>query len=292
LQKITTFAPNIEITLEANPTSVEIKKFKQLKAVGINRISIGVQSFKDENLKFLGREHSSNEAIKALEIAKNTFDRYTFDLIYVLPDQSLYDWDDELATAKKYSGDHISLYQLTIEKGTRFFSLFNKGDIKLPDSDHAASLYELTDRSLADCGLYSYEVSNYAKAGKESVHNLNYWRYGSYLGIGPGAHSRIKEEKKIFAMVTEYNPDAWLKKVFENGVGIKTKDLLSDEQIYREKIMMGLRLYEGLLITAVTNLDKIKQMQDLGLLEPNRSKVRCTKKGMLLLDSIIKELLT
>ena len=222
LEKIGKFVDNIEITLEANPTSIEAQKFQDFKTAGINRVSIGIQSFNEEGLKFLGRTHSKNEAIEALEIAGNIFSNYSFDLIYARPNQSIKNWENELLSALKLAKNHLSLYQLTIEKGTSFFNDYRDKKFTMPSDVLAASMYELTREITKAHGFVDYEISNYAKQGFESKHNLSYWNYDEYLGIGPGSHSRIDK----YAMMMIHNPENLLAKVKTDNNGIQAKTLL------------------------------------------------------------------
>ncbi len=288
LQQITNIDTNIEITLEGNPTSVELKKFHDFKNAGINRVSLGVQSLNDNNLKFLGREHSSIEALKAVEKAQ-IFDNYSFDLIYALPNQTQKQWEDELQTALKYAKGHLSLYQLTIEKGTKFYSDHKSGKFKMPKNDLSADFYSLTDYIMEQEGLPSYEVSNYARQGFESKHNMTYWRYGDYLGIGAGAHSRITLDRKTAIMMT-HSPNSWLQSVLEKGNGIQSENTLTNDEIEYETIMMGLRTSEGIKLEKIRNTKKLVLLINENLLEENKGNIRATKKGFLILNSIINAL--
>lgn len=241
-----TLDPTPEITLEANPTSVEREKFRAFHQAGINRVSIGIQSLREEALKALGREHSVTQARQALELARDIFPRLSFDLIYARPHQTPQDWKAELKEALALTADHLSLYQLTIEPGTIFETLYRQGKITLPSDDLAAELYQLTEAEAASSGLYSYEVSNYARPGCESRHNLAYWRYENYLGIGPGAHSRLTLQGKHYAIKRHRAPEPWAELVEAKGVGTREKTLLSRQDQAREMLLMGLRLKEGL----------------------------------------------
>ncbi|MDF7674183.1 radical SAM family heme chaperone HemW [Acetobacteraceae bacterium ESL0709] len=238
-----------EITLEANPTSVERHKFREFRQAGINRISLGVQSLREEALRALGRQHSVTQAREALELARELFPRLSFDLIYARPDQSIRDWQNELREALTLAADHLSLYQLTIEPGTAFEALHRQGKITLPSDDLAAELYHLTEEEAASFGLYSYEVSNYARPGCESRHNLAYWHYENYLGIGPGAHSRLTLKGQHYATRRHRAPEPWAKLVETKGVGTKEETLLSRQEQTREMLLMGLRLKEGISLT-------------------------------------------
>lgn len=238
-------APDIEITLEANPTSVEANTFADFKKAGINRVSLGVQSLNDSELKFLGRGHSAKEALAAVERASGIFDRYSFDLIYARPSQTASSWETELTEALRYAGKHLSLYQLTIEENTAFAHAYAKGGFTLPDDVESEALYRLTESMLADRGLYAYEVSNYAAYGEESRHNLTYWQGGDYIGIGPGAHGRISLPSRI-ATQTLKSPERWLEAVQRQGHGLEVWQEVDRQQEAEERIMMGLRLAEGI----------------------------------------------
>ena len=238
-------AHGAEITLEANPNSVEAARFRGFRDAGINRVSIGVQSLRDDELRKLGRIHSVAEAKAALDVARSTFERFSFDLIYARPKQTADAWRAELTEALDLAGDHLSLYQLTIEPDTAYAALHAKGKLVIPDDDAARALYEITDELTAARGLAAYEVSNYARPGSESRHNLLYWRYGEYAGIGAGAHGRIIVAGQRSATVTERNPETWADRVEASGTGVvETTALTLDEQA-DEMLLMGLRLSEG-----------------------------------------------
>jgi oxygen-independent coproporphyrinogen-3 oxidase len=238
-----------EITLEANPNSIETDKFKAFKEAGITRVSIGIQSLNDDDLKFLGRTHSSLEALRALDIGKKVFENWSFDLIYARPNQTLKTWEEELKRALDLNPKHISLYQLTIEPGTAFHTLHQRKAFIIPGDDLAADLYELTREITQSYGFNDYEISNYAKPGYESAHNLNYWRYGDYLGIGPGAHGRITAENSQKCATKQFKaPETWLKAVENNDHGYESIDILEIQDIIMEKILMGIRLTEGVNI--------------------------------------------
>jgi oxygen-independent coproporphyrinogen-3 oxidase len=238
--------PTAEITLEANPGSVEAERFAGYRAAGVNRVSIGVQSLRDSDLKRLGRIHSVEEAKAAVAIAHRTFDRVSFDLIYARPDQTLDEWRTELSEALSMASGHLSLYQLTIEPETRFADLYAKGRLVIPAAEAAHDLYELTQELTAAAGLDQYEISNHARAGDESRHNLLYWRYGEYVGVGPGAHGRLHTPAAHLATNTERNPERWLERVEETGHGIADTETLSPEARTDEMLLMGLRLEEGI----------------------------------------------
>lgn len=238
--------PDLEITLEANPTSVEAGRLAGFRQAGVNRVSLGIQALDDAALKFLGREHSAPQALAALETARKLFPRITFDLIYARPGQSLTDWRQELDTALRLVADHVSLYQLTIEPGTKFEALYRTGAFTLPDEDEAAALYEETAEITARHGLTDYEVSNYARPGSESRHNLTYWRYGDYLGLGPGAHGRVTEGDVLFATRRHRAPEPWADLVERTGTGQTSQDRLDPQERAREMLLMGLRVKEGI----------------------------------------------
>lgn len=238
--------PDLEITLEANPTSVEAGRLAGFRQAGVNRVSLGIQALDDAALKFLGREHSAPQALAALETARKLFPRITFDLIYARPGQSLTDWRQELDTALRLVADHVSLYQLTIEPGTKFEALYRTGAFTLPDEDEAAALYEETAEITARHGLTDYEVSNYARPGSESSHNLTYWRYGDYLGLGPGAHGRVTEGDALFATRRHRAPEPWADLVERTGTGQTSQDRLDPQERAREMLLMGLRVKEGI----------------------------------------------
>jgi oxygen-independent coproporphyrinogen-3 oxidase len=247
-QKNYSLAPDIEITLEANPTSVEVEKFTQLKAIGINRISIGMQSLNDTSLKFLGREHSAKEACKAIEAADRIFSNYSFDLIYGLPEQTLQDWQLELEEALKLAKHHISLYQLTIEKGTQFYSDFRQNKWQLPSEEALSDMYDLTIAMAGKKGFEAYEISNFAQKDKESQHNLSYWQSEDYLGIGAGAHSRVHfaGEPERRALMNIHQPDNWLKSITEKDHALQENRLTDRQGKFDEFVLMGLRTKYGL----------------------------------------------
>lgn len=307
LSELCEFDENIEITLEANPTSVEINKFADFKDAGINRVSLGVQSFIEDDLKFLGREHNSDDAVRAIEIAQKIFNRHSFDLIYARPKQTLKSWQDELEFALSIAGEHISLYQLTIEKGTDFFAQYRKGAFTLPQEELATELYEATEHILAHHNLKCYEISNYAKTGQESRHNLSYWNYDEYLGIGPGAHSRLsfvdmagKKQQQAFMM--HHNPQKWLQHSNHQDVAIQKIDILKPQDILTEVLMMGLRLSEGIndsklqkfldsSFKDVISEAKLLQLQEENLLKYSGCHLKLTNKGLKLHNKIINFLL-
>lgn len=238
-------APDIEVTIEANPTSVEAAKLAAFRDAGVNRASLGVQSLEEEALRFLGRRHDVPQAIAALEAARAIFPRLSFDLIYARPNQAEASWRAELRRALALAADHLSLYQLTIEPGTRFATLHARGDFALPEGDDAARLYQATAEEAARFGLRPYEVSNYAKPGAESRHNLAYWRYGDYLGIGAGAHQRLLLDGRMLATRRHRGPEEWAARVERDGHAAVEEDVLAPADRAREALLMGLRLAEG-----------------------------------------------
>ncbi len=251
LQKIAQLWPideNCEITLEANPTSSESAKFQALRQIGVNRLSLGIQALNDQDLKFLGREHSSAEAIKTIENAAKIFDNFSFDLIYARPQQTIAAWREELLRAINFNTKHLSLYQLTIEKGTKFYSQFARKEFVMPDENLSAEFYEVTNQITKDNGLELYEVSNYARKNFECRHNLVYWQGGDYLGIGAGAHSRVYFENELqrSAITMLHEPLMWRKKVEEVSAGIQKIEKISPQELLEELILMGLRLRDGI----------------------------------------------
>lgn len=291
-----------EITLEANPTSFETEKFKAFKAAGINRVSIGVQSLREDDLKKLGRTHDSLQAIKTIESANKIFSRVSFDLIYARSGQELKDWQQELKQAMELVTGHISLYQLTIEKGTPFYKLFHDGNLILPSSDIAAEMYEWTNDYLESQNYFRYEISNYAKKGQECVHNLTYWNYNDYLGIGPGAHSRIIENpSSVSAIMMWHKPEKWLEAVNNENNGIQTNSKLTKQEIIEEILMMGLRLKKGINISVleqkidaklenILDISSFKHYQELDLIRLDEN-LYLTYKGLMLHSYIVPRLL-
>jgi len=292
-------APDVEITLEANPTSVEADRFRGYRAAGVNRVSLGVQSLREGPLAELGRRHTVDEAIRAVRLAQSIFPRSSFDLIYARPKQSLSDWEDELKEALWMAeAGHISLYQLTIEMGTRYFDLWSAGKLKMPDEDLSADFYELTQDLTRAAGLPAYEISNHARPGQESIHNLIYWRYGEYAGIGPGAHGRLLVDGQRHATAIEKLPFEWQKKVLARGHGMATDDILSWEEEGDELLVMGLRLREGIDPKRFATLSgrrieqrQIDELKKIGFVEslPNGN-LRVTDKGWPVLDAVVADL--
>jgi oxygen-independent coproporphyrinogen-3 oxidase len=244
--RLFTAAPDIEITLEANPTSVELAKLDLFRQAGVNRLSLGVQALDDAALGALGRKHSAAQALAALEHARATFPRLSFDLIYARPGQTMAAWQAELARALALAADHLSLYQLTIGPGTAYEALHRSGQIVLPTDEDSTALYDATGEAAAKFGLHGYEISNYAKPGAESRHNLAYWRYQDYAGIGPGAHGRVTIGENLIATRRHRAPEPWADRVEQNGHGSTAEELVSTHDKAREALLMGLRLSEGI----------------------------------------------
>jgi oxygen-independent coproporphyrinogen-3 oxidase len=286
------FDEDIEITLEANPSSVEAARFVDLAAAGVNRVSLGLQSLDDAALRFLGRAHHAREGLAALDVAQGVFPRVSFDLIYALPGQTLHDWDGELARALARGTEHLSLYQLTIEPGTRFATEAAAGRLAVPDGDAAADLFEATRAATAAAGLPAYETSNHARIGAESRHNLTYWRYRDYVGIGPGAHGR----RGGMATQRRRKPENWLAAVARNGHGIEVEDTLRPHERATEALVMGLRLREGVDLSHVASLAggvapidhaAVVRLSAQGLVAREADRLRVTEAGALLLDAIL-----
>ena len=291
------FDPDAEITLEANPTSVEAGRFRGYRAAGVNRLSIGVQSLSDAALKTLGRKHTAAEAVEAVKLAATLFPRFTFDLIYARPGQTESDWRYELKRALDLVGDHVSLYQLTIEPDTIFERLRDAGKLQLPDEDVALALFSATRELTEARGLPAYEVSNHARPGGESRHNLIYWRYGEYAGVGPGAHGRLATAKGRLAQETERHPEMWLTQVETEGHGLVENTPLSREEQGDEFLLMGLRLREGVDLRRFERLsgreidrDRIKSLVEDGFIELDaRGRIRVTPMGAPLLDTVVAD---
>jgi len=292
-----------EITLEANPTSVEAERFAAYRAAGVNRLSLGVQALDDAALGFLGRAHSAGQARAALELARRTFPRFSFDLIYARPEQSAAAWRRELAAALDMAGEHISLYQLTIEKGTPFYARHQSGEITIPPEAKAAELYEITQELTAEAGYPAYEISNHAQPGKACRHNLSYWRYDDYAGIGPGAHGRLQTaEAGVRATRRHAKPETWLDAVERTGHGTAETRPLAAAERAEEMLMMGLRLHDGMDVrrfsarTGVTLAQAVRpgalqRLIDGGFLACDDDRLRATEQGRTLLNSVLSELL-
>lgn len=284
----------MEVTLEANPTSVEAGRFRDFRAAGVNRVSVGVQALDDEDLKFLGRQHSRAEALGAVELARAAFPRMSFDLIYARPKQTLERWQRELGDALALAPDHLSLYQLTIEPGTAFGDLYARGRLATLEDDRAADLYEATQEICAGAGLPAYEVSNHARAGAECRHNLVYWRYRDYLGIGPGAHGRIETR----ATASFRDPKAWLDAVAAGGAGYESDATLGADDLATEYLLMSLRLTEGTSLARFEALKgaplpeaRIAPLVAAGLLARGGDALRARADGRLVLNRVIVDLL-
>jgi putative oxygen-independent coproporphyrinogen III oxidase len=295
--------PDAEVTLEANPTSVEAARFRGYRSAGINRVSLGVQALDDRVLTELGRLHSAREAIDAVHIARSVFDRYSFDLIYARPQQTPQDWASELKQALAEAGEHLSLYQLTIEPETPFAALHASGKLKIPNDDSARALYDTTQEICAAHGLPAYEISNHARPGVECRHNLVYWRAHEYAGIGPGAHGRLNIgrldiEGDRHATATEKRPEAWLTRVENNGHGLVTDDMLTREEMADEFLLMGLRLAEGIdptryaaLAGRALDTARIAALRENGLVETTAAgHLRVSMPGFPVLDAVVADL--
>lgn len=299
-------AREIEITLEANPTSVEASRFAELRAAGVNRVSLGVQALDDAALKFLGRGHNAGEARDAVALAARLFPRFSFDLIYARPGQTPHAWRNELRAALAMAGDHLSLYQLTIEPGTAFATAFARGDFRLPDDETQGALYEETQAMLAAAGLPAYEISNHARPGEECRHNLVYWRYQDYLGIGPGAHSRLLlageggDEKR--GLKDFRAPETWLGAIDRAGHGVEESLVLTRPERRDEILMMGLRLKEGVAraafraetgieLEAALDAARLKDLCDGGFLICDAAGLRASDAGRQRLNAVLAALL-
>lgn len=297
-REIWPFANDMEISLEANPGSVEAGRFTGYRDAGVNRVSMGIQALNDEDLRRLGRIHSVAEAKAAFDIARNCFDRVSFDLIYARQGQTLEAWKAELNEALSMAIDHVSLYQLTIEDGTAFGDRYARGKLRgLPEDDTAADMYLATQEITLAHGMAGYEVSNHAKPGAESRHNLIYWRYGDYAGIGPGAHGRLTLNGIRFATETHLAPGAWLEAV-NKGSGESLREPLSREDVAAEYLMMGMRLTEGLDMVRYAQLSdrpiresRLADLADLGMVTISDQRLRTTHKGRAVLNAVLRHLL-
>ncbi len=295
------FAPDIEITLEANPNSAEASRFRDYAGAGVNRLSLGVQSFDDAALRFLGRLHDAHEALSAIALAATVFPRFSFDLIYALPGQTEAAWKDELDRALAFAGDHLSLYQLTIEENTGFHTAAARGDFAPMDEARAAALYEITQETMEAAGLPSYEISNHARRGGESRHNLTYWRYGDYIGAGPGAHGRLSGGGAKLATRQIRAPEAWLEAVEAKGHGTAETEELDAAARAEEMLMMGLRLSEGVREDSFARetgrtLDetidgaRLAALVESGYLRRENGSLRATPAGRLRLNAVLARL--
>ena len=296
-------APDAEITLEANPTSVEAARFRGYRAAGVNRVSLGVQALDDRALKELGRLHSAREAIEAVQIARSVFERYSFDLIYARPQQTPQEWASELKAALRDAGEHLSLYQLTIEPETPFAALYAAGKLRVPEDDTARALYDTTQDICAAHGLPAYEISNHARPGAECRHNLVYWRMHEYAGIGPGAHGRLNTGRLDIdgdrhATATEKRPESWLARVEREGHGLVTDEVLTREEMADEFLLMGLRLAEGIdpqryaaLAGRTLDAARIAALRENGLVETTPAgRLRISLPGFPVLDAVVADL--
>jgi putative oxygen-independent coproporphyrinogen III oxidase len=293
-----TLARNVEVTLEANPTSVEATRFRGYRSAGVNRVSLGVQALDDRALAALGRLHSAEEALAAVAIARAAFPRYSFDLIYARPDQTVAAWREELARAIEEAADHLSLYQLTIEPDTPFATLNAAGKLAIPDDDTGRALYDATQEVCATRGLPAYEISNHARPGGECRHNLVYWRYGEYAGVGPGAHGRIDVDGRRRATATEKNPERWLALVEARGHGLVDDDTLTRAEQADELLLMGLRLAEGIALERYADRagkpldpDRIADLVRGGFVATTPDgRLRVTPAGFPVLDAVVADL--
>ncbi len=290
-------SPDVETTLEANPTSIEAENFRGYRAAGVNRVSVGVQALNDDDLKALGRQHSSEEALAAFRLAAKIFPRVSFDMIYARPNQTPDQWRAELTRALSEQQGHMSLYQLTIEPGTAYFDLYERGRLVTPTDDRAADLYDLTQELTEKAGLVTYEVSNHALPGQESRHNLLYWRYGEYAGVGPGAHSRIADAENRRAMIAERHPEGWRDLVRAQGHGIVSDVVVPPADQASEYLLMGLRIAEGIDMDRYAALagreidsSKLAGMKSMGLVKRNGQRLMATADGRKLLNAVIAEL--
>ena len=288
-------ANDVEITLEANPTSAEAKNFRGYSAGGVNRVSIGIQALNNQDLRALGRLHSVDEALNTVEMARNIFKNFSFDLIYARQNQTLDAWQSELQRALSFEPHHLSMYQLTIEDGTAFGDRFQRGLLKgLPDEDLAADMYLMTQEMCNAAGLPAYEVSNHAKPGRESRHNLIYWRGGDYIGIGPGAHGRLTTQGNRIATDTALAPTTWLKSAL-GGNGDLNRETLKENEVAKEYFLMGLRLSEGVELDQINqlhlNVNKINMLSDEELILDEDGRLVVMPKGRPLLNAILREIL-
>ncbi|MEN2494281.1 MAG: Heme chaperone HemW [Hyphomicrobiaceae bacterium hypho_1] len=290
-----------EITLEANPSSVELNRFHAYRSAGINRLSLGVQALNDVDLKKLGRLHTAHQAMTSIDIAASTFPKFSFDLIYSRQDQNLNDWYSELSLALSFYSQHLSIYQLTIEENTLFAEKHRTEKLRIPGPELADDLYELTQQMTTNAGMPGYEISNHAVPGQESQHNLLYWRYGEYAGVGPGAHGRIILNGRRFALFNEHRPVQWLAKIIENGNALVEFSELSQSEQADELILMGLRITEGINLERLACIGGVKPKnrkvlelikQNALIYSPNLKALRATKRGRLILNKLVLELAT
>ncbi|CAN7222650.1 radical SAM family heme chaperone HemW [Mesorhizobium sp. LjRoot246] len=293
-----TVPDGIEVTLEANPSSVEAERFRGYRTAGVNRVSLGVQALNDKDLRFLGRLHDVDEALHAIGLAREIFPRLSFDLIYARPGQTPEAWASELQQAIGHAADHLSLYQLTIEEGTPFHALHAAKKFIIPDNDHAADLYALTQEITTAHGLPAYEISNHARPGAESRHNLTYWRYGEYVGVGPGAHGRFVENGRRTVTIAERMPETWANLVEAKGHGVTGGEILTRSEEADEFLLMGLRLAEGIDLSRYEAFSgrglstaRLSMLQGEGLVAPiGNTRLRATPAGMIVLDAVVADL--
>jgi len=295
IAKLWRVSPDAEVTLEANPTSVEAKNFAGYRAAGVNRVSVGVQALDSADLKALGRQHSVDEAVAAFRLAAKIFPRVSFDLIYARPGQTRDAWRTELTRALAEQQGHMSLYQLTIEEGTRYADLHAAGKLKVPDEETGADLYDLTQELTAKAGLNAYEVSNHALPGHESRHNLIYWRYGDYAGAGPGAHSRIGQGSDRFALATERHPETWRARVLADGHGVIEETRIEVADQAAEYLLMGLRIADGIDIARYRQLSgrvpgHLSELTEMGLVSLRGDRLVATEAGRRVLNAVISQL--
>ena len=297
------FEGGIEITLEANPNSAEAARFAGFRSAGVNRVSLGVQAFDDASLTFLGRAHSAAEAQGAIDLALKNFPRMSFDLIYARPGQTLADWQRELDRALAFGTSHLSLYQLTIEKGTPFFAAYKRGEFALPNEDDAAALFEMTQARLGAAGLAAYEISNHARPGEESRHNLIYWRSDDYIGVGPGAHGRLTLGGQTFATLRKHKPEDWLAQLGKDGLGVMEETIVNPRERLSEMLMMGLRLTEpiprarflriaGNQPEAALDHRRLQRLIDGGFLTLDADGLSSTADGRQRLNAVLGDLLS
>jgi oxygen-independent coproporphyrinogen-3 oxidase len=287
-----------EITLEANPSSAEADKFAAFRAAGVNRLSLGVQSFNEVALKFLGRAHNADEAKRAIALAAQHFPRFSFDLIYALQGQTLEEWRRELRAALMLAGDHLSLYQLTIEPQTQFHTRMRRGETLTAPDEASVAMFEATQEIMNEAGLPAYEISNHARTGQESRHNLTYWHYDDYVGIGPGAHGRYLDSQSRHATENHRAPDIWLKQVEACGHGIKTSEMIDADTAMNEALMMGLRLTAGIdledwrkkfgmPLTQFLTAEKLERLLHEGFIAQNETTLRATAAGLQRLNAVL-----
>jgi oxygen-independent coproporphyrinogen-3 oxidase len=294
---------NAEITLEANPTSTEADKFKAFQSAGINRVSLGIQALNDKDLAFLGRQHNSQDAMRAIDIAASIFNRYSFDLIYARPEQTPKAWQDELTHALSLAATHLSLYQLTIEEGTAFHTLYARKAFDIPNHEDAGVLYELTHDLTRAHGLQRYEISNHARPGHHSRHNMTYWRYGDYIGVGPGAHGRLSKDGITYATRAHRAPEIWLERVQKQGHGAHDFEMIAPQSAAEEYLMMALRTVEGVELERLSALaqkaldsfidhDRLTMLEQMGFMKRHgNQRLIATREGQQRLSSLLPQLL-